>query len=260
MFYRVDYMLAVQIAGIFLGFVFSKRTATIRPDRLASGYYVATSVVLLLRVGSILAGMFLGAHVLNLLGAAIGDIAGVLFGTLFGLVARRNDRREFLGHPSVLAALCFAVAFTFALAAIGKVFALENMTDFFTQSGYSVTFLKFVVSAEILGALGMLLPWAVWLALIGLSVDMFGAVITHVHNRDSLNDSTGAIALLIHLMVVGVLWTLRPRTGKRERTVKSAIAATGIAMVACLLVAVAGSVAMRHGAAPAASHAFSFSR
>lgn len=254
MFYRVDYMLAVQIAGFFLGFAFSRRTASMRPDRLASGYYSATAVVLLLRVCSTLAGMFLGAHVLNILGAALGDCAGVLFGALLGLAARRSDRREFLVHPSVLAALCFGVAFKFALAAIGKVFALENMTEFFAQSGYSVTFLKFIVSAEILGALGMLLPWAVSLAFIGLSVDMFGAVLTHVHNRDPLNDSTGAIALLIHLMVVGVLWTLRPRTDRPVRTLKSSTAFIAIAMLASLLVAVGGSSAMRHDGAPPASH------
>ncbi len=52
------------------------------------------------------------------------------------------------------------------------------MTEFFTQSGYSVTFLRFIVIAEIFGGIGLLLPWAFIPALAGLTIDMFGAVLT----------------------------------------------------------------------------------
>jgi hypothetical protein len=38
-----------------------------------------------------------------------------------------------------------SIAFTFALAGIGKAFSVAPMTEFFTQSGYSVTFLKFFI-------------------------------------------------------------------------------------------------------------------
>jgi hypothetical protein len=71
--------------------------------------------------------------------------------------------------------------------------------------------------AEIFGAIGLLLPWSLVPALIGLTVDMFGAVLTHIHNGDALNGSTGAIGLLIRLIAVGVLWTLRPATERASK-------------------------------------------
>jgi hypothetical protein len=35
---------------------------------------------------------------------------------------------------------------------------------------------------------------------------------THIHNGDPLNDSTGAIGMLIRLIAVGVLLTIRQRS------------------------------------------------
>jgi hypothetical protein len=37
------------------------------------------------------------------------------------------------------------------------------------------------------------------------SVDTFAAVLTHVHNGDPWNDSTGPIAMVIRLQLVGFL-------------------------------------------------------
>jgi uncharacterized membrane protein YphA (DoxX/SURF4 family) len=152
--------------------------------------------------------------------------------------------------PSVLGVLCMALAFTFGVAGIGKVFSMAPMADFFAQSGYSVTFLKFIVISEIFGAIGLLLPWAVVPALIGLTVDMFGAVLTHIHNGDPLDDSTGAIGLLIRLIAVGVLWMLRPRPRAPLTTLRNALLAVAAVVTACLLIAVGGSVAVRHLSRP----------
>jgi uncharacterized membrane protein YphA (DoxX/SURF4 family) len=142
------------------------------------------------------------------------------------------------------------LAFTFALAGIGKAFSFVPMTEFFVQSGYSVAFLKFIVIAEIFGGIGLLLPWAVLPALIGLAVDMFGAVLTHIHNGDPLNDSTGAIGMLIRLMAVGVLFALRQRNGGAQPTVRSSVLRITAATITCLLIAVGGSVAARHLSPP----------
>jgi len=179
-------------------------------------------------------------------GGLAGDLLGLFFGILFGLAARRKDTRELLTDPSILGALCMALAFTFALAGVGKAFSMAPMTDFFTQSGYSVTFLKFIVIAEIFAGIGLLLPWAVVPALIGLTVDMFGAVLTHIHNGDPLNDSTGAIGALIRLFVVGVLWALSRRRGASSSSVRNSVLSVATVGVVCLLIAIGGSAAMHH--------------
>ena len=67
------------------------------------------------------------------------------------------------------------------------------MTTFFHQSGYSVGFLKCVITVEAFAALALLIPATVLPAILVLTVDMFGAIYTHMHNGDPLNDSTGAI-------------------------------------------------------------------
>jgi hypothetical protein len=81
--------------------------------------------------------------------------------------------------------------------------------------------------AEIFGALGLLLPWAVLPSLHGLSVDMFGAVLTHIHNGDPLNDSTGAIGMLIRLAIVGALWALSRRTRALPHGIRNSILGVG---------------------------------
>jgi uncharacterized membrane protein YphA (DoxX/SURF4 family) len=136
-----------------------------------------------------------------------------------------------------------ALAFTFVLAGIGKAFSMSSMTDFFTQSGYSVPFLKFIVIAEIFGGIGLLLPWGILPTLVGLTIDMFGAVLMHIHNGDPLNDSTGAIGMLIRLIALGILWSLREQSSLSPRRAILYVSATTIVS---LLVAVAGSTTLRH--------------
>jgi uncharacterized membrane protein YphA (DoxX/SURF4 family) len=179
-------------------------------------------------------------------GDAIGDLNTVLFEMLFGLAARRPDGREFLVDFDILNALRIVLAFTFIFAALGKALSIAPMTEFFIGSGYPVSFLKFIVIAEAFGAIGLLLPWAVMPALIGLSIDMFGAVLTHINNGDSLNDSTGAIALLIRLLALGFLWTLRARVGEIPRSLHRTILRWRVITIVCILVAGAGGTVVRH--------------
>jgi len=247
MFYRVDYALAVIFIGFIVGALFSGPAANVPPSRLARGYYVVIMCLLVLRTGTFVGTMFMShTNSWSTAGGFIGDLLGFLFGALFGLASRRKDSREFMTSSPVFGALCITLAFTFALAGIGKAFSLAPMTEFFVQSGYSVAFLKFIVIAEIFGGIGLLLPWAILPALIGLAVDMFGAVLTHIHNGDPLNDSTGAIVMLIRLIAVGVLLALRQRNGGVLPTVRSSVLRTTAATITCLLIAVGGSVAVRH--------------
>jgi hypothetical protein len=247
MLYRVDYVLAVMFTGFVVGALFSRLTANVPLSRLAHGYYIVVVALLVLRTGAFTGTMLMSqTNLWSTASGFIGDLLGFLFGVLFGLATRRKDARELLTSSPVFGALCITLTFTFALAGIGKAFSVAPMTEFFTQSGYSFTFLKFIVIAEIFGGIGLLLPWAVAPALIGLAVDMFGAVLTHIHNGDPLNDSTGAIGLLIRLVAVGVILALRQRNGGRLPTVRGSALRVAAATIACVVVAFGGSVAVRH--------------
>jgi len=160
MFYRVDYILAVMFAGFLAGVLLSRRTAYIEPSRLGRAYYAAVAVLQVVRALTSAGTMLtIQPGFCRIAGGITGDLAGFLFGAIFGLATRRKDSRQCLADPSILAALSMAVAFTFAIAGLGKALSLRPMTEFFTQSGYSATFLRFIVIAEILGAVGLLLPW-----------------------------------------------------------------------------------------------------
>ena len=247
MFYRVDYTMALLLGGFLIGLLFGRSTESITASSLGRRYYVTIATLLVLRTGLFICTMLMSPpSFLTAIGSIVGDISGLLFGVLFGLAARRKDARELLTSPSILGTLCMALAFSFVLAGIGKAFAMAPMTDFFTQSGYSVTFLKFIVIAETLAGIGLLLPWAVVPTLIGLTIDMFGAVLTHIHNGDPLNDSTGAIGALIRLFAIGVLWTLSRQRGASSPAVRNSILSTTTVAVVCLLIAIGGSAAMRH--------------
>jgi uncharacterized membrane protein YphA (DoxX/SURF4 family) len=251
-FYRVDYMLAVLLVGFFAGALSTKVFEGVSPSRLGQGYYVVTAILLVLRTGLFTCSMLMTHQSLwSTLSGTVGDVLSLFFGCLLGLAARRRDARALLTDPSTFRALCMGMAFTFAIAGIGKVFSMASMGDFFTQSGYSVSFLKFIVIAEIFGAIGLLLPWAILPSLLGLSVDMFGAVLTHVHNGDPLNDSTGAIGMLIRLAVVGAVWELSRRT---SRSLPNSILRVGIVAFLCLVVAFVGGSTVRLVSAAATSH------
>jgi uncharacterized membrane protein YphA (DoxX/SURF4 family) len=251
-FYRVDYMLAVLFVGFIAGVLPGKVFESVSPSRLGQGYYVVTAILLGLRTGLFACSMLLTHQSLwSTLSSIVGDLLSLFFGCLLGLAARRRDTRALLTNPSTFRALCMGMAFTFALAGIGKAFSMAPMSDFFTKSGYSVSFLKFIVIAEIFGAIGLLLPWAVLPAILGLSVDMFGAVLTHIHNGDPLNDSTGAIGMLIRLAVVGVLWELSRRTSK---SLPHSMLRVGVVACVCLVAAFVGGSTVRDVSAAATSH------
>jgi len=255
MFYRVDYVVAVILAGLVVGVLLNRQAEKITSCRLARAYYQFVVVLLAVRTTTFVYSLITsnGSRRYAVFGL-LGDLLPFSFGVLLGLAIRRNDTRKLLTHPSTLGAMSLAISLTFVMAGIGKAFTLAPMAEFFAQSGYSAAFLKFITIAEILGAIGLLLPWAVVPALLGLTVDMFGAVLTHVHNGDPLNDSTGAIALLIRLFVFALLWTLRPRNEESSLTMRTALFRVMAATVACLFIAYSGSLAVRHLSPPAATN------
>lgn len=257
MFSRLDYALAVLFVGFLAGLLLNRLLRTKGASQLARNYYVFVATLLVLRTAAFVSSALMNQpNLWRYVGGGLGDVLGLLFGALFGVAALRPDARAFLTDDSILWALRMVLAFTFAVAAIAKAFSVASMQQFFGQSGYSLTFLKFIICAEVFGALGMLLQWAVIPALIGLSVDMFGAVVTHIHNGDPVNDSTGAILLLVRLAAVGTLWALLPRRSAQSPRLRRTIISVAAVAVCCLLMAVSGSVVIRSlsGSATVASH------
>ena len=61
MLYRVDYIVAVMLAGFALGALLSRPTAGVSSSRLARSYYIVAIVLSVLRAGVFTEGM-LGSH------------------------------------------------------------------------------------------------------------------------------------------------------------------------------------------------------
>jgi uncharacterized membrane protein YphA (DoxX/SURF4 family) len=250
MLYRVDYTLAVLLAGFLIGIACSGRTSHFETSFIARAYFKIVLALLGLRLVCLIGyevqpqisvwNMGLGVFL---------DLSTLLFGALFGLAQRRSERHTLLTDDAVFSALTIATAFFFAMTGVGKSFSMEWMTNFFHQSGYSVAFLKSIMIVEVFAALALLIPATVIPAILALSIDMFGAIYTHVHNGDPLNDSTDAIRQLIYLAVIAALWIMRrPTAHEIRRRIPYATLAMGA--VLCCLIAVAGGVLMRHAAHP----------
>lgn len=246
MFYRIDYALVVIIAGVIAGFLYSYQTAHLTSERLGQRLSVGIAILVCLRTCLFVGAMLSTYSGLNQVAGAVSDLLGFSFGVVFGIASRRRDAREVLTNGSLFQSLCMMLAFSFALSGIAKAFSLAPMIEFFNQSDYPATFLKFIVLAEIFGAIGLLLPWSVLPALIGLTIDMFGAVLTHVHNGDPLNDNTGAVGMLIRLIGVGTIWALRRSIGRTPARPRKLALSLGSVILGCVAIAAAGATVIRH--------------
>lgn len=251
MFYRVDYVVAVILAGLIVGALLSRRTSRIEPSRVARGYFVAIAILITFRLVVFVCSVVLtNAAVWNKIGGVCGDVGGFLFGGIFGIAALRNDRREVLCDPLIYSALCLATGIGFVLSGYVKALYIQGMIDFFTQSGYSTPFLKFIMTIEVVGGIGLLIPLTAIPAIAGLSIDMFGAIYTHIHNGDPLNDSTGAIGSLIRLSAIAALWAWRPRPEDVPGSVGRRFAGVGVVAALCVTAAVSGGTLVRHLSPP----------
>jgi len=104
-----------------------------------------------------------------------------------------------------LTGVSLATGFSFLIATEGKAANMGEMMAFFKQSGYAVWFLYFIMTAEALGAIGVLLHFKLktgTLATTGLMLIMIGAMYTHRHNKDPLSDSYAAIS---QFMTLGIM-------------------------------------------------------
>jgi putative oxidoreductase len=104
-----------------------------------------------------------------------------------------------------LTGVSLATGLSFLIATEGKAANMGEMIAFFKQSGYAIWFLYFIMTAEALGAIGVLLHFKLKtgpLATTGLMLIMIGAMYTHRHNRDPLSDSYAAIS---QFMTLGIM-------------------------------------------------------
>ncbi len=108
-------------------------------------------------------------------------------------------------------AISVSIGNSFIVATVGKSMNMPYMIGFFKQSGYAIWFLYFIMLAESVGAIGILLHFKFkmgHLASMALVLIMLGAIYTHWHNSDPFSDSYAAVSQLINLSIILLLYYL----------------------------------------------------
>lgn len=248
MFQGVAYLVSVLLAGLLIGAILEPVVRSRSNSEIARAFYWLTACLLILSFTANVS-MILGysPKAIPIVAKVGGTFLTGCFAAIFGIAIRRKLSSRLLEQPEILDAIRMAVALTFAIAGIGKAFNMPFMTQFFTGSGYPVTFLHFIMLAEVLGGVGFLLPWAFLPALLGFTIDMFGAIVTHIHNQDPLDDSVGAIGMLVRLAAITALVVVAPRGGFARFHTRARIVIATSATIACLAVAILGSVLIHSG-------------
>jgi uncharacterized membrane protein YphA (DoxX/SURF4 family) len=127
--------------------------------------------------------------------------------------------RSFVTSPYLLRGLCLSVAMSFLCTEIGKVAHDADMRQFFVQSGYPAWFLYFIIVAETIGAVGLLVRKTMLPTALALSLIMTGAILTHLRNHDPFSDSLEALHLLMLLTCIVLIRQLRSRIQPRTSSV-----------------------------------------
>src|ERR1700743_2385122 len=126
MFYRVDYVFAVMGAGFLIGLFTGRWTLRFTAACMAEAYF--NTVIVLLALSSISLTFRLALGDGPTWTGAFGDLSGLLYGALFGIAVRRDDRRALLLDRAVLSALWISIAVTFGRAGVGKDFLMRALT------------------------------------------------------------------------------------------------------------------------------------
>ena len=95
------------------------------------------------------------------------------------------------------------LAILFLLAGVGKLSG--GATEMFAKWGYPAWFATFIGLAEAAGAIGLLIPRLTRLAIIGLTLVMFGAAYTHLAAGEGLQ----VMRPIIFLVLLGLTWFFR---------------------------------------------------
>jgi len=101
------------------------------------------------------------------------------------------------GRRRALFALSAVLALTFLLTGGGKLVGMPPSPENFTRWGLSMTFMRAVGIAEVVGGLALLVPRVAPFAALGLVLLMFGALKTGVEFRELLHVALPAVLLLL---------------------------------------------------------------
>jgi len=152
-------------------------------------------------------------------------LLGFLAGNILFKVWLKDTFKDCSGLKAIVRTTLWAVSITvansFLVATVGKSQNMPYMVGFFKQSGYAVWFLYFIMAAESVCALGILLHFKLrtgMYAALGLMLIMLGAVYTHLHNRDPFSDFYAAISELISLMLILLIYYFERLTPKSAET------------------------------------------
>ena len=104
--------------------------------------------------------------------------------------------------------LTIVLALLFLAAGAFKLTGAQEAIDNFHRWGYPDWFRVVTGVIEVVGAIGLLVPKASWVAAAGLSATMLGAIATHLHSGEATKAPL-PLALLVLLVVVG--WARQPR-------------------------------------------------
>ena len=130
-------------------------------------------------------------------------ILGYCLGYMMGGVGRH--------YSYIIRGLSIQIGITFVTFSVGKSLNMPDMKHFFLSSGYSVSFLYFIIVLE--GVTGMVLlfnlkfyPKIITLAI--LSAIIIGAIVTHARNGDPISDSVDALLLGTKIVILVAVYFL----------------------------------------------------
>ena len=99
--------------------------------------------------------------------------------------------------------LVVLLALGFLLASLGKLAGVQ--TEMFAKWGYPAWFAMIIGVAELLGAIGLLIPKITKFAILGLTAVMIGAAYTHLANGEGLQ----VLRPVIFTLLLWGVWFLR---------------------------------------------------
>jgi DoxX-like family len=144
----------------------------------------------------------------------LGYCLGYLLAGLFSKAAQGDKGSSYTYSLYLVRGLSIQVGIIFIVSTIGKFQSMEYMRQFFHTSGYSNSFLYFIMTAECGFGLLLLFNLNFYLklaAIIMLFSIMVGAVVTHARNGDPLSDSGNAILLGVTILIMAAIYGWRYR-------------------------------------------------
>ena len=144
----------------------------------------------------------------------VGSIGHLMLGyllidILIGPTSTEADNYQKKVIRLTLWGITILTGFSFITESYWKAENCCKMTAFFSISGYNTWFLYFIMIAEAIGGIGVLLHFRLKtgpVAAAGLMLIMIGALYTHNHNNDPFSDSYPALSQFIMLAIMQALY------------------------------------------------------